>query len=648
MTLRATTFGCLAVLLALLPPDAPAQSEDEALQPTGFPVGLVDDAGWSWDVQSDGTIKDGTRDAYDDALRLQIDGSAFPAVETGSLTAGGRELVIGPRAMTGDLRVTRRILVPSSGGFARYLEILENPGTEAITVELVVRVDLGSDSATRVLGTTNGDRELDAIDVGLATDDGSGGTSDSVLVHVFADPAAAQRPRLDLVDGVISATQSILVPGRGRAAFLHVAVQRNTVDEATRFLSGFDPPSILETVGDGLRPVLVNFGPSVRMIPPLALPREEDTEIVELVTGDSLRGLVAPASYVLDSYVGKIEVKTADLAGIEFGVPGKSDDRILLDSGSVYSGRLSPRTVSIEVPSTGTFEVPATRMSRLLMRRPDPRAGDSPAPLEADLALLLSGDRFQGTLQGDTIGLRTRYGALEFHLSDVAALHLTTGKPSLHQLTLADGSVATGLLVDDTLRMKLDVGPEASVPVSNLMAFVRGSVAPEKRTGRPTFELADGDVFVGRPCPGQWRLDTGFGEIKVPTERIAGVAFLRGEYRVIRITMWDGGAISGRILEDRVALALSSGRVLSLDPAHLDRIVIPTPEIPAEARAEIEGLVEQLGDPDWNRRQEAKNRLSKMGVAALPILRERAQSEEDPEVQAALHAILQQIESKHD
>ena len=65
------------------PPDVTAGSSPS--------LDLNDGGGELWDIQSDGSISDGTNDSYDGMFRLQIDGSLFPSQGSG-VTEDTREL----------------------------------------------------------------------------------------------------------------------------------------------------------------------------------------------------------------------------------------------------------------------------------------------------------------------------------------------------------------------------------------------------------------------------------------------------------------------------------------------------------------------------------------------------------------------------
>ena len=81
-----------------------------------------------WDVGFDGSIGSGTENSYANGMDLV----SFAAEPGGVLGLGGRELRLGPQGIEG-LSVTRKIYVSPDLGFARYVDVVENPGTTAAT-----------------------------------------------------------------------------------------------------------------------------------------------------------------------------------------------------------------------------------------------------------------------------------------------------------------------------------------------------------------------------------------------------------------------------------------------------------------------------------------------------------------------------------
>ena len=108
---------------------------------TYFPVSLYDANGLGYFVDQAGTVR--SSDGYDfsanGGLKLEIETggvtTAFAGSGVGTLEAGGRQVVARQLSLAG-LDVTRRVFVPSDGYFARFVDVLTNPGTSPVTVNL--------------------------------------------------------------------------------------------------------------------------------------------------------------------------------------------------------------------------------------------------------------------------------------------------------------------------------------------------------------------------------------------------------------------------------------------------------------------------------------------------------------------------------
>ncbi len=137
-----------------------------------MPYTLYDANGFRFDLNGIGAIANGTNNVFagsapDNAgMRLEIirDGIAVPFSNgngsVGRLVKNGQQVDVDDSVPAG-LIVTRQVYVPRAGYFSRYLEILENPGATAITVDVRVKSHhRNSNSNPRVVDTSDGDQIL--------------------------------------------------------------------------------------------------------------------------------------------------------------------------------------------------------------------------------------------------------------------------------------------------------------------------------------------------------------------------------------------------------------------------------------------------------------------------------------------------------
>ena len=159
----------------------------------GWNWSIDDGAGFRWDIGSGGVVNDGTNDAYDGGMQLQVNGSSFSCGSSGRLSEDGREVETGPW-VTGVLRVHRRIYVDPKIGYCRWIDIFENTSGAAQTVSLRYYSNLGG--SVRLTLTTSGAAQVTDKDWGIVTAYDAGNTSRPAIAHVFAGRGVRKKPRL--------------------------------------------------------------------------------------------------------------------------------------------------------------------------------------------------------------------------------------------------------------------------------------------------------------------------------------------------------------------------------------------------------------------------------------------------------------------
>lgn len=99
---------------------------------------------------------------------------------------GGQQLVF-PAQMMGALRVTRKVYVPSTDTYARWMNIFTNTGGSPITFNVITCNNLGSDSNTRVVTSSSGDATVTAGDTWATSFQNYSGTtsSDPRVGHIW-------------------------------------------------------------------------------------------------------------------------------------------------------------------------------------------------------------------------------------------------------------------------------------------------------------------------------------------------------------------------------------------------------------------------------------------------------------------------------
>ena len=224
----------------------------------GFPTNWYDINGFYWDVVNNGATAHGNTEVFrgDRAAR---DGSFFLDITNGGTTArftggaattaqNGREVVIRQQSLAG-LDVTRKVYVPRDGYFARYLEVLRNPGASPLTVSVSVQANYEKYydwyfGPPTLISTSSGDNQLSVSsstnpDRWLVVDD----TADAdpfksfqlpAVSFIFDGAGAAQRAssatfsQPNLSGEVRYNWTNITIPAGGTVSFMHFSAQETS------------------------------------------------------------------------------------------------------------------------------------------------------------------------------------------------------------------------------------------------------------------------------------------------------------------------------------------------------------------------------------------------------------------------------------
>ncbi|MGE5243771.1 MAG: carboxypeptidase regulatory-like domain-containing protein [Betaproteobacteria bacterium] len=249
-----------------------------------LPYGPVYDANnFSYSVQQDASNLNGYLNMFDGdqaanrgapLLDLVVGGVANRFTGSNIGTFENHQQSIAVRQSVAGLNVTRKVFVPTTGYFARYLEILSNPSTDPVTVDVRVTSNLkGYSGPVDVIGTSSGDATLSVADAGnpdrwVVLDD----TTDNdppvysygvpAVAAVFDGPGAATRVSAATLTSLafpaaqlVHVWSNVTVPPGGTVAFMYFLSQETSRAVAAGAAARLDqlPPEALS----GLSPAEV-------------------------------------------------------------------------------------------------------------------------------------------------------------------------------------------------------------------------------------------------------------------------------------------------------------------------------------------------------------------------------------------------------
>ena len=156
-----------------------------------------------------------------------------------------------PSAVAGGVRVRPKLYFPAGSSFARTLIVLTNPGQSLEEIQYAIDADPGSDDATRIGTTSNGNRSVETTDAWATTcedqqGDGCAGTGgadadrDPELAHIWErqGPRRESVDVLELADGLDDYDARfihVLIDPGETIAFMDIEMMAPTIGGANRF-----------------------------------------------------------------------------------------------------------------------------------------------------------------------------------------------------------------------------------------------------------------------------------------------------------------------------------------------------------------------------------------------------------------------------
>jgi len=227
------------------------------------------DAGCGGELRNGGTIDNTLRDAYRSAYAVRVNGASQTNSNAAFFDSANRQITYEQHQVSGVI-AARKLFVPASGGFARYLDTFTNTTAAPVTVEVLVDSMFGG--AVRQVVTPGATNNRYAITLGdrSSQSDGEGESGPVVrplLVHVFGDGngrVSADAAHFQFLDGNSYYRWTIAIPAGESVTVMHFAAQRAPADTAgaqaqAEGLMNLSDASALLGMTPSERALVVNF-----------------------------------------------------------------------------------------------------------------------------------------------------------------------------------------------------------------------------------------------------------------------------------------------------------------------------------------------------------------------------------------------------
>ncbi|MFW6132265.1 MAG: hypothetical protein ACOC8F_00095 [Planctomycetota bacterium] len=538
---------------------------------TSFTWQVNDAAGFRWDISNNAHVNDGTNDAYDGGMRLKVNGTFVGAWGSARLSEDGNEVEAGPWKHE-SLRVWRRVYVDrgkDAVGYCRWIDIFENVGKEARTVDVEYFSDMGN--SVQHTYTTSGGTRPGKEDWGIVTSDTAGSSSRPAVVHVFASKGSRHIPQFTWESDDLHCRTTLEIPPGRTVALCMIEAQRGSFAAGKEFLDEFDVRRELRKVPPALRKLVVNMQGSLLAVGALEVPRHGDHDLLIPTSGDSVPGRVVNERFTVATPFGELTFPAERVMGIQ-SLGAASRVRVGLVDGQVVVGELTSGAVRFR-PATGDqLTVPPADLATVGYRvSPD-------KPEEVRLAepviVLRSGARL-GFSPADFPGaFLTEYGRLKLDADHLQSVELTGVDGGLHRAIFRNGTVLSGLLLDEQIDLPVKLGLSVRVGRGRVRRFV----LPAEQIDKPCVELTlrNDDVLRGYIVDETLTVRTRYGRIDARPDKLKSLSLdpARG-VGYVRLELHDGTSVSGRLVGRSIRFRVTPGPVLDVFVGHIQNISCP-------------------------------------------------------------------------
>ncbi|MDP7287821.1 MAG: HEAT repeat domain-containing protein, partial [Phycisphaerae bacterium] len=246
---------------------------------------------------------------------------------------------------------------------------------------------------------------------------------------------------------------------------------------------------------------------------PPSVTRNTRADRIVLKDGGIIAGTITNTRYVVTTAMGKITIPAARVAGfISRGDKIKGLQLLLTDS-QVISGMLNDQTLQVDGPSGKTLKIPLGTIAQCGYRITQAK----PARFASkDMMLVLrNGDRLAGAIT-TKLQLKSPYSLIDLPPESIVRIDAAEADKSLHRVVLVNASRVSGVLMPQTLAVKLQLGPKLDIKRENLAVLSRAGV---KRGAAPAnailMRMTNGDCLLGRLPEKTVAVRTEFGNIAV-------------------------------------------------------------------------------------------------------------------------------------
>jgi len=668
---RTTLAMLIAAVACVLASATAAQAAPAARLVNAQWTSRSDSLGMLWDLQPGGYINNGTNNAFNNAMLLQINGSNLNA--TGHrMTPDGTHYVIDGNQ--NGVQVQRHIYLNPKFPGVCYVDTFTNPQSNPLTITAGYYVRLSS-QAQQVITDTG--KPL----AGQLPKKSSGiyihrqGSQPSVIL-ALRTPDAKIQPMIQNQHNYHFVIQYPLQIPAGKSVTLVAGIGQRQLNAAPtsgpaleKLFAPFRSQKFLKDVphdllrqalnwsggqfGQGDPPALITIARDLKLDRPTA------HDLLAISETTRLRGKATWTDLSVKTAHGLHEPAADAVAAIAGPRYAGEHARLYLKDGQILAGTLAMQGLEFALTGGAGLTLNVDRLDRIILESPDADAAGTDAP--PAMLDTFRGDRLilePSASQLIAVTAVTPFGRREIPMEELRWVQARTEKRPGYEFVLRDGSRFFGMLDSQAMTVHTRLFGPISISPTQIRYLatdlVTGAEDQERADDdRPPMQshmtLANGQLIVGELDLDPLELLTVSGPIRLPASQVRSIRQPEEDGGhpgtvgpVLEVTLWDGSKAAGRFQQPTIAVNADS-TVWQIPAKQLRDYLVPVPRIDEQTQARMVLLIRELGSDDWRKREEATEKLVELGPLAHAKLELAAQTTRDPEVRRRVEAILDQM-----
>ncbi len=562
-TPRTLTASLLLVLLSglLVSPNAPAADSEFPRKIESIPSEfdpIADQEGYAWVLNKDASVKSGRISYFRAAMALKLEGEAPPVTAVAQLSGNEYRFTLGKESGP---QFTRDVWVDPERSAARFLDVLENPGEEAVNLRVEYTTtyqaqwqDLHLESGQIYSQPSGG--ILGARQYGLVARFGQlDGRHDTLFLLTGEKEELKPAVRFSSNQRELVFEYSLEIPAGKKVALLHWVIQRNLAgpeDAEDEFEAFYQRRQLVSpNVSNEVALLVRNFNVEPRpagaaqpfdkaalvavnrLSDSLGIERGRD-DVLWITEENQLAGKVAEgATLTAEGRWGTATVGAARIAAIQGGNGIGRQERIFLRDGRVLAGELSAENLKMTGPDGWEMDLAPADLGFVISALD---AADGKLPENSGSCVALRSGEVLISDAADaaaSITVLSPWGAKTVPLGEIVAMDYASAMAPKFRLNLADGSRLSVLLLDAELTVK-------RVPEGDTVTFPARDIVSVWKAGDPLGEpaLDESDLWLALEDLGEP------GDLVYPAALLKGNNLLRADLATESLHLVAGSSVT--------------------------------------------------------------------------------------------------------